>query len=245
LETGLSRFANHASFEDDMNTHVTHAAVFRKLLVQLLRQSARTNEGDNEKDDPRLAEAREQRAHLEKLLDQSMKGMESSSIRLEGIIDLEFIPWVTDLTSHQAHLLKLFLPGLRDALIILRDYLRTRAETSRMVKKLWVESAKSFQCGPLGLLMHRLTDMHMSDIAEARLDAVASLWIARGPERTASEQEKKAGSSLEEESLIKGSKQKDKDKEKYERTAGFRGDTGGSNLFTSSAALRMVSYTFD
>jgi hypothetical protein len=248
LETGLNRFANHATFEDDMNTFVTHAAVFRKLLVVLLRQSARVNEGDNEKDDPRLAEAREARAHLERLLDQAMKGMESSSIRLEGVIDLEFLPWVTDLSANQARLLQLFLPGLKDALVVLRDYLRTRAETGKIVRRLWVESAKSYQCAPLGLLMHRLTDMHMADINEARLDAVASLWIAQGPKRFESESEGKAGSLAGSVRDSKGKTKKNekvKDKEKDDKAARLHKDEGGASLFTSSAALRMVSYTFD
>jgi len=190
LADGIQRFLEHATLEEDVHNYVAHAAAFRSLLLRLLQQNALSEvpvgEAESESAKPDSGLTKEA---MERLLEQAAVEMDASGSRLVAVLEAELLPWTGTLSKAEARLLRLYAPGLREALLRLRDKLKARSQLNRAARKLWSEGAEAadgrghgtYHCPPLGLLAQRLADGQSQMVCESRLDAVAMLSVARQP----------------------------------------------------------------
>merc|ERR1719433_1979270 len=109
--------------------------------------------------------------------------MDASAARLIAVIEAEILPWTAGLSKREARVLKLFVPRMREVTLKLRDQLKACAAVSRRVRQLWFEVTQlghpAYQCAPLGLLAHRISDARLGQISDVRLDALMMLWAAK------------------------------------------------------------------
>lgn len=177
LANGLSKFIEQSSFSEDVNAYVNAAGVYRKSMFLLLRHSVlsaatETIEGETEGENLRF-----DKEGIERLLETTGKSIEAAATRLDAFIDRDLLPWVTHLAPAQSRLAKLFMPSLQQLVERIQVHLKNRQELTQAVKSLWFDGAKSYQCTPLGLISNRFKEGKAEQLALARTDALATLWL--------------------------------------------------------------------
>lgn len=188
----LRRLREISTIEDDVYTFTTLATNFRSLLLRLLRGSVQRQEytsdhvtapsmGGSDFQDREMVARQHTQECRERLLEKTASDMDAAAGRLAASLESEVLPWLSGLSRHEKQLLHTFVPGLQSLVTHLLEQLRVRARLTRFLRHLWVEGVDdrgSYQCMPVGLLMHRTIEAPMDVVQRARLEALKLLWAS-------------------------------------------------------------------